>query len=69
MATSPRHPVVIPGTVAPVPRQYGFSWIVAEVLGALLGTFLFTWLRVRAEATGGARGAPGAAFQGEAKGP
>jgi len=31
------------------PRQYGTSWIIAEVLGALLGTYLFTCLRAGAE--------------------
>jgi len=30
-------------------RQYGSGWIIAELLGALLGTYLFTWLRAGAE--------------------
>eukprot|EP00435_Cladocopium_sp_Y103_P002392 s1123_g1.t1 len=36
-------------SMSPGGMQYGTGWIIAEMLGALLGTYLFTWLRAGAE--------------------
>lgn len=56
---TPRNPKLTPhpSYTEPLPnnfpwkflRQYGTSWIIAEVLGALLGTYVFTCLRAGAE--------------------